>query len=144
MTSRPIIAFTSGCFDGGLHAGHRYLLEQMNALDESIIVIVGLNSDDYIRRKKNREPLRPAVIRRDDLFATNLVDNVVEFDEDGPLKLIMRYKPDYIVVGDDYSMDQIVGAKECEKWGGKVVRVPRLAGFSTTAQIQEIKKGTIS
>lgn len=133
--SRPTIAFTSGCFDL-LHEGHKHLLWRMNGLSPEVSVVVGLNSDGYIRRKKRREPANTAAVRSANLLNTGLVDDVVEFDEDGPLELILKYRPDFIVVGDDYSMDQVVGAKEVEEWGGKVVLVPRLDGYSTTAIIR--------
>lgn len=123
------VAFTSGCFDG-LHAGHLHLLKTMRGLAD--FVHVGLNDDSYILRKKHRDPIHSMVLRRRALWQTNLVDMINAFSEDGPLKLILAIRPDFIVVGDDYEMDQIVGAKECGEWGGVVVRVPRLPGISTT------------
>ncbi len=127
--TRPTIAFTSGCFDL-LHDGHRHLLWIMQGLAD--VIHVAVNSDDYVRRRKGREPIHSAQERMASLRSTGLVDELSCFDEDGPLALILRIRPDYIVVGDDYAMDQIVGAKECEEWDGVVVRVPRLPGISTT------------
>lgn len=128
--TRPTIAFTSGCFDGGVHAGHRHLIDRMAMLAD--IVHVAVNSDDYIRRRKGREPIYTAQERMDHLRLTGLVDELSCFNEDGPLALILRIRPDYIVVGDDYTLDRVVGATECEEWGGQVVLVPRLPGISTT------------
>ena len=131
--TRPITAFTSGCFDGGLHAGHLHLLKHMSELAD--LVYVALNSSNYILRRKNRVALRTELERESDLYNSGLVDLVVHFDEDGPLKQILAFKPDFIVVGDDYTMEQVVGAEEAREWGGKLMILPRLPGFSTSAQI---------
>jgi len=103
------------------------------------IIHVAVNSDSYIRRKKNREPIYTCSERMAQLKATGLVDEVSRFDEDGPLASILRIKPDFIVVGDDYTLDRVVGAKECEMWNGRIVIIPRLPGISTTQILQQQK-----
>jgi len=123
--------FTCGCFDD-LHEGHLYLLREARKLGD--LLIVGLNSDDYIRRVKKREPIERAGLRAGRLMDTGLVDTVAWFD-DSPLNLILSTWPDVIVTGDDYTEDQVVGGQEAKAWGGRVVRVPRLLGYSTTARI---------
>ena len=69
------------------------------------------------------------------------VDCVVLFDEDSPLVLIERLRPDVLVKGADYTRDAIVGADEVEGWGGRVVRVPLVAGVSTTELLARLRGG---
>jgi D-beta-D-heptose 7-phosphate kinase/D-beta-D-heptose 1-phosphate adenosyltransferase len=128
--SLPTIALTSGCFDGGLHAGHRYFLREMSMLAD--VVIVAVNSDEYIWRVKNRAPICAAVDRRRHIMETGFVDMCLIYDDDGPMDLVMRFRPDVIVAGSDYTANQVVGGKECAEWGGRVVIIPRIPGISTT------------
>ncbi len=126
------IVFTCGCFDN-LHPGHRHLLREARKLGDYLIVAV--NSDDYIRRAKRREPIDSADERQRAVFDTGLVDLVVGFDEDTPLSLILHYTPTVIVTGDDYTEERVVGWQEAKAWGGVVVRVPRLPGYSTSLSL---------
>ena len=131
------VVFTNGCFDI-LHAGHIQALETARRQGDRLVV--GLNSDDSVRRLKG--PARP-VNGGDDratvLAALSCVDAVVEFGEDTPLDLICAVKPTVLVKGADYREDQVVGGAEVKSWGGKVVLVPLLPGRSTTATIERAK-----
>ena len=133
------IVFTNGCFDI-LHIGHIRLLEQARRKGERLIV--GLNSDDSVRRLKG--PLRPIVAegeRARVLAALSAVDAVVVFDEDTPLRLIEAIRPDVLVKGGDYTEDQVVGAREVRSWGGRVELIPLVPGTSTTRLISKSAAG---
>ncbi|MFT3935368.1 MAG: D-glycero-beta-D-manno-heptose 1-phosphate adenylyltransferase [Chitinophagaceae bacterium] len=132
------IAFTNGCFDI-LHEGHIFSLSQ--AAKEGDILIVGINSDASTQRLKG--PTRPINNEhsRALLIASLIIaDAVVVFEEDTPLELINAIMPDTIVKGGDYTIDQIVGAKEVIANGGRVVINPIVQGFSTTGIIEKIHK----
>ena len=126
-----LVVFTNGVFDL-LHVGHVTLLEAARA--EGAALVVGVNSDASARRleKGAERPLVPWPERARVLAALACVDCVVGFDEDTPLELIRALRPDVLVKGADYALDQIVGAAEVTGWGGRVVRVPLVAGRSTT------------
>ncbi|MBS1802794.1 MAG: D-glycero-beta-D-manno-heptose 1-phosphate adenylyltransferase [Acidobacteria bacterium] len=124
------VVFTNGCFDI-LHVGHVTLLD--TARREGNRLIVGINSDDSVRRLKG--PSRPVVDERSRarvLAALEAVDAVVVFDEPTPLELMLALRPDVIVKGGDYQADSIVGAAEVRSWGGRVKIVSFVPGFSTT------------
>jgi D-beta-D-heptose 7-phosphate kinase / D-beta-D-heptose 1-phosphate adenosyltransferase len=132
------VVFTNGCFDL-LHAGHLHLLEQSKALGDFLVVAV--NSDASVRRLKG--PERPLVGEGDRtrlLAALDAVGCVVVFDEDTPLDLIRAVRPDVLVKGGDYTRDTIVGADEVASWGGRVATIPLVAGRSTTALLESIRK----
>ena len=130
--------FTNGVFDL-LHVGHVTLLEA--ARREGDALAVGVNSDASVRRlSKGRDrPLVPEGDRARLLAALACVDCVVLFDEDTPLALIERLRPDVLVKGADYARDAIVGADEVEAWGGRVVRVPLVSGYSTTRLLERLR-----
>ena len=97
-------------------------------------MVVGVNSDDSVRRLKGAgRPVRTVAERAFVLAAVECVDLVVVFSEDTPLELVKALKPDVIVKGGDYSEGTIVGAAEVKSWGGRVVVVPLTPGQSTTA-----------
>ncbi|MCX8012050.1 MAG: D-glycero-beta-D-manno-heptose 1-phosphate adenylyltransferase [Desulfobacterota bacterium] len=132
-----LIAFTNGCFDL-LHVGHIHLLRE--AKKNCDILIVGLNSDSSVRALKGPErPLVPENQRAEILAAINYVDYVVIFNELDPLKIITEVKPDILVKGEDWAEGTIIGQKEVEARGGKVIRVPLKPGISTTHLFQKIK-----
>ena len=132
------ISFTNGCFDI-LHPGHIASLSE--AALEADFLVVGLNSDVSARRLKGTgRPVMDEQSRALMLASLLMVDAVVIFEEDTPLNLIELVKPDVLVKGGDYTMDQIVGAKEVIAAGGRVVINPILAGFSTTGIIGKINK----
>ena len=125
------IVFTNGCFDL-LHPGHVSLLHQARHLGDRLIV--GLNTDASIRRLKGaRRPILPGPDRAAILSALEDVDMVVFFDEDTPRGLIAQLKPDILVKGADYRIEDVVGREIVEAYGGKVCLVDILAGHSTTA-----------
>ena len=131
------VVFTNGCFDL-LHPGHIRELEFARAQGD--ILIVGLNSDKGVERLKGRgRPLMPQKERAEILAALEPVNAVIIFEEPTPHKLISRLLPDVLVKGEDWPLQQIVGRREVEKAGGKVVRAPILEGFSTTAIIRKIQ-----
>lgn len=133
------VVFTNGVFDL-LHVGHVTLLEA--ARREGDALAVGVNSDASVRRlaKGTDRPLVPEGDRARLLAALACVDCVVLFDEDTPLALIERLRPDVLVKGSDYARDAIVGADEVEAWGGRVVRVPLVAGYSTTRLLERLRR----
>jgi rfaE bifunctional protein nucleotidyltransferase chain/domain len=132
------VAFTNGCFDI-LHEGHIASLSA--AAREADYLVVGLNSDASTRRLKGEHrPINGQDARALLLAALLMVDAVVIFEEDTPLELIMAVRPDVLVKGGDYALDQIVGAKEVMEYGGRVVINPIVPGFSTTGLIEKIHR----
>jgi D-beta-D-heptose 7-phosphate kinase/D-beta-D-heptose 1-phosphate adenosyltransferase len=132
------ISFTNGCFDI-LHEGHIFSLSQ--AANEADILIVGVNSDASTKRLKGEErPVNNEQSRSLLLASLAIVDAVVVFEEDTPLNLITNILPDVIVKGGDYTIEQIVGAKEVIANGGRVVINPIVQGFSTTGIIEKIRR----
>lgn len=128
------VVFTNGCFDL-LHAGHVRLLEQARA--EGDVLVVGINSDASVRRLKGED--RPVISeseRAEALLALESVDHVVVYDDDTPLSSIVALRPDVLVKGADWPLDQIVGRLEVEKMGGRVVRVELMSDRSTTRLIE--------
>ena len=125
------VVFTNGVFDL-LHVGHVSLLEA--ARGHGAALIVGVNSDESVRRlgKGPDRPLVPEDERARVLAALACVDCVVVFPQDTPLELIRHLRPHVLVKGADYERGDIVGADEVESWGGRVVRVPLVAGRSTS------------
>ena len=113
----------TGCFDAPekLHPGHIFILEE--AYKHCRELIIGLNSDEYIRRVKNREPMADELDRYIRLLPFG---EVVLFEND-PLQLIYEFQPEVLIVGDDYSLDKVVGSDRLP-----VVFVPRLPGHSSS------------
>jgi D-glycero-beta-D-manno-heptose 1-phosphate adenylyltransferase len=131
-------AFTNGCFDI-LHQGHIFSLGQ--AAKEADFLIVGLNSDASVQRLKGpTRPINNTKSRAIIISNLAIVDLVVVFEEDTPLELIKSLMPDVLVKGGDYTLEQIVGAKEVIAAGGKVIINPIVDGYSTTGLIEKIKK----
>jgi rfaE bifunctional protein nucleotidyltransferase chain/domain len=131
------IVFTNGCFDL-LHPGHIRCLEQARALGDALIV--GLNSDMSAQKLKGPgRPVIPEDERAEILAALEAVDAVVIFDELTPREVISRLLPDVLVKGGDWPGDQIVGRKEVEAAGGRVVSIPMVSGYSTSAILQKVR-----
>jgi len=131
------IAFTNGAFDI-LHPGHIFSLSQ--AAKEADYLIVGINSDDSVKRLKGENrPVNNQEARTLLLASLLMVDAVVIFEEDTPLELINAIKPDVLVKGGDYTLEQIAGAREVIANGGRVVINPIIEGFSTSAMIERMK-----
>ncbi len=132
------IVFTNGCFDL-LHKGHKDLLIKASSFGN--LLIVGLNSDISVRSLKGKDrPIQSEKIRKNILIRLGIVSRVYIFSERTPLNLIRLIKPDVLVKGGDYKIDQIVGSKDVMLNGGKVKIVPITPGFSTTSQIKKIKR----
>ncbi|HEY6088208.1 MAG TPA: D-glycero-beta-D-manno-heptose 1-phosphate adenylyltransferase [Gemmatimonadaceae bacterium] len=132
------VAFTNGVFDL-LHPGHIDVLAAARKTADALVV--GVNSDDSVRRLKGpTRPVRSAAERALVLAAMECVDLVVVFPEDTPLELVKALRPDVLVKGGDYTESTIVGATEVKDWGGKVVVVPLTPGQSTTAIIRKLSE----
>jgi rfaE bifunctional protein nucleotidyltransferase chain/domain len=130
------IVFTNGCFDI-LHSGHIAYLYEAKKLGD--ILIIGLNSDNSIKRIKGEK--RPIVLQEERAFllsALEMVDYVTIFDEDTPYELIKIIKPHILVKGGDWPIDNIVGKDIVESYGGKVLNIPLIEGKSTTNIIERI------
>ncbi len=128
--------FTNGCFDI-LHFGHVKYLEAASHFSE--LLVIGLNTDDSIRRIKGpSRPINSEYERAYVLAALQFVDYVFLFNEDTPLELIKLIKPDVLVKGSDYKPEEIVGSDFVKKNGGKVLTIPLTHGFSTTNIINKI------
>ena len=131
------IAFTNGCFDI-LHAGHIASLNE--AAKHGDFLIVGLNADASIKGLKGPDrPVNDENARALLLASLVMVDAVVLFSEPTPLELILSIKPDALVKGGDYKVEDIAGAKEVIGWGGQVIINPIVKGFSTTSIINKIQ-----
>lgn len=131
------IVFTNGCFDV-LHFGHvHYLLEARKLGD---LLVIGLNSDDSVRRLKG--PSRPINGEKERAFvlaALAFVDYVTLFEEDTPENLIKVVQPNVLVKGGDYALDQIVGGDFVKANGGTVTTIPFVEGYSSTQIIEQLK-----
>ncbi len=130
------IVFTNGCFDL-IHLGHVDYLRRAKQLGD--VLIVGLNSDDSVKRLKGpNRPIVPQNDRAEILDSLKPVDFVVIFDQDTPYELIKLVQPNILVKGGDYNPDEIVGADLVTSYGGKVVTVPFVPNRSTTNIVKKI------
>jgi D-beta-D-heptose 7-phosphate kinase/D-beta-D-heptose 1-phosphate adenosyltransferase len=130
------VVFTNGCFDL-LHAGHVKYLQKARKFGD--LLILGLNSDDSIRRLKgHKRPLIGQMERAHILTALDCIDYVVIFDEDTPIRLIEALRPLVLVKGGDYTADAVVGKDLVESYGGRVELVDFVGGKSTTNIIEKI------
>ena len=132
------VVFTNGCFDI-LHAGHvRYLTAARELGD---ILVVGLNSDDSVRKLKGEgRPVNPAADRAEVLAGLRAVDHVVVFEEDTAEELVRRLQPDIYVKGGDYSLERLPESAIVAAYGGRTVLVPMVEGRSTTNVIQRLQQ----
>ena len=131
------IVFTNGCFDI-LHYGHLHYLAAARDLGDRLVV--GLNSAASVSRLKGtHRPLNDELTRQYTLAALSFIDAIVVFEEDTPIELIKRVKPNILVKGGDYTLDQIVGAELVLESGGQVKSLPFVEGYSTTNLEQKIK-----
>lgn len=131
------IAFTNGCFDI-LHYGHIKYLEE--AKGKADILVVGLNSDSSVKKIKGKNrPINKQLDRAGVLSALSAVDFVAIFNAETPLKLIKLIRPDVLIKGGDWKLNEIVGADSVKAYGGRVLTIPHLKGYSTTQAIKRIK-----
>lgn len=131
------VIFTNGCFDI-LHAGHVQLLKECKKLaGDNGKVIIGLNSDASVKKLKGESrPVNDQDSRKLLLESLRFVDEVIIFEEETPELLIEKIRPDILVKGGDYSIDQIVG----KQYAKKVVVFPYVDGKSTTNTIEKLSK----
>ena len=136
-TSKAVV-FTNGCFDL-LHLGHLELLEQARGAGD--VLVVGINSDASVARLKGEgRPLIPDGERAETLLALEAVDRVTVYDEETPLEVIEALRPDVLVKGADWALDEIVGRDVVESAGGRVLRVELVRERSTSGLIEKIKQ----
>lgn len=138
QTKKDKIVFTNGCFDI-LHRGHIEILRIARLLGD--VLIVGLNSDESVRRLKgDHRPINSEADRASILLALRYVDEVIIYEEDTPLRLIEEIKPHVLVKGGDWTEDKIVGAKVVREYDGEVYSLPFVDGYSTTSIIDRVKE----
>ena len=134
---RQCVVFTNGCFDI-LHLGHIDYLEKAKLKGNKLII--GLNSDNSVKKLKgNQRPINSVITRSKMLAALEFVDMVIEFDEDTPLTLIESLQPDILIKGGDYTKENIVGADSVLTTGGIVEIIEFTEGYSTTKLIDQLK-----
>ena len=132
------VVFTNGCFDI-LHVGHVKYLQEAKAQGD--ILVVGINADASVRKLKGAErPIQNEEDRGEVLSALACVDFVAIFEEDTPENLIKLLKPDVLVKGGDWKVDQIVGSDFVMSYGGKVKSLQFVKGKSTTNIVSKILK----
>ena len=132
------VGFTNGCFDL-LHPGHISLLTEAKAQCDRLII--GLNSDASVKRLKGKaRPIQVEASRAQVLGATTAVDGIVIFSEDTPVELIKAIKPDVLIKGADYKIDEVVGRDIVEAYGGKIYLAKIKQGHSTTETVKKLKK----
>jgi D-beta-D-heptose 7-phosphate kinase/D-beta-D-heptose 1-phosphate adenosyltransferase len=131
------VVFTNGCFDI-LHRGHITYLSQAKALGD--ILVVGLNSDESIRRLKGpTRPINGIEDRVELLAALSCVDHIIPFGEDTPCELVGTLRPDVFVKGGDYTRERLPEAEVVEGYGGEVRILPFVDARSTTNIIERIR-----
>ncbi len=130
------LVFTNGCFDL-LHPGHIRCLEEARSFGD--LLIVAVNSDSSVCANKGpSRPVMPEEERAELLASLRCVDYVTIFDDATPRELITRIVPDVLVKGADWGPGQIVGRDEVEAAGGRVISIPVMPGFSTTAILEKV------
>ena len=130
------IVFTNGCFDI-LHEGHLEYLQITANLGDRLII--GLNSDASVSRLKGHSrPINKLSFRQRLLSSLRFVDLVLPFEQDTPASLIEAIRPDVLVKGGDYTKQEIVGADFVESYGGSVIIVPFVDGYSSSQIIKKI------
>jgi D-beta-D-heptose 7-phosphate kinase/D-beta-D-heptose 1-phosphate adenosyltransferase len=134
------IGFTNGCFDL-LHPGHVSLLTEAKATCDRLVV--AMNSDESVKRLKGKNrPVQPETARAIVLASLSMVDMVVVFAEDTPIDLIKILKPDVLIKGSDYTIDEVVGADWVRSYGGKVKLAALKPGHSSSEVIAKMSNGS--
>jgi D-beta-D-heptose 7-phosphate kinase/D-beta-D-heptose 1-phosphate adenosyltransferase len=132
------VVFTNGCFDL-LHPGHVRYLQQARALGD--VLIVALNSDRAVRELKGKtRPILKEGERAEVIAALACVDFALVFDDVSPRATIAALRPDILVKGGDWGVDQIIGAEEVRAAGGRVLSLSFIEGVSTSEIIERIKR----
>lgn len=133
-----VIILTNGCFDI-LHLGHIRSLQKAKSYGN--ILVVGINSNNSTKKLKgNTRPINDEKYRAEMLASIGCVDLVTIFNEETAEKLLEIVKPDIYVKGNDYNLDNLPEAKTVKKLGIKLIQIPKIPGYSTTAIIEKIKK----
>jgi rfaE bifunctional protein nucleotidyltransferase chain/domain len=131
------IVFTNGCFDL-LHVGHVRYLQQAKSLGD--LLFVAINTDQSVKKLKGpSRPIQSEADRAEILAALSAVDFVCLFDEETPIEIIKKVKPDYLVKGGDWKIETIVGYDFVQSYGGKVMSLQFVDGKSTTRLIEKSK-----
>ena len=136
------LVLANGVFDT-LHPGHVRFLRKARSFGDRLTVAI--NTDRSVREIKG--PERPIICQHDRmemLMSLRCVDDVVIFDEPDPLRIIKILKPEVLVKGEPWTRDTIIGAKEVESWGGRVVVLPLEPGYSSTALIERIRNCNVA
>ena len=132
------VGFTNGCFDL-LHPGHIALLERSR--EHCDCLVVGLNSDkSVVKLKGPSRPIQDELSRKIILMALEAVSFVIIFDEETPERLIKQLRPDIIIKGGDYNIQDIIGADFVRSYGGEVLTIPYLEGNSSSNIIDKVKR----
>ena len=134
------IGFTNGCFDL-IHQGHIDYLKK--AREQCDFLIVGLNSDNSVEKLKG--PTRPIINQYERsyiLSSFEFIDRIIIFNEQTPINLIKKIKPNFIFKGDDYKVKEVVGNNEIKKWNGKIILIKCTKNKSSSKIIERIKNGT--
>lgn len=132
------VVFTNGVFDL-LHIGHITYMAKAAELGDKLVI--GLNSDSSVKRIKGEDrPVNDQNSRAALLAALFFVDGIVVFEEDTPINVITALMPDILVKGADYSIENIVGAKEVMANGGEVKTIDFVEGYSSTSIIKKIRE----
>lgn len=130
------IGFTNGCFDL-LHPGHVSTLRQARGACD--FLIVGINSDASVKKLKGpSRPVQNEAARSAILAGLEMVDAVIVFGEDTPIELLKAFKPDVLVKGGQYKLEEVVGYDVVMSYGGKILRAEMEEGFSTTNTIAKM------
>lgn len=132
------VVFTNGCFDL-LHSGHVHIFREAKKLGD--VLIVAVNEDESVRKIKGGfRPIFPLEERLEVLEAIEDIDYLISFSEETPQRVITALLPDVLVKGGDWAPEEVVGKKEVEEAGGRVVIVPYLEGRSSSEIIDRINQ----
>ena len=135
------MVFTNGCFDL-LHLGHIQLLESARKYGD--VLVVALNDDTSVQRLKGpTHPIIDLSARMRIIASLRCVDVVTSFTQDTPSEVIDACRPDVLVKGADYNLDDVVGREAVESWGGTTRLVPTVAGWSTTVLRSRLLSGQV-
>lgn len=135
---RPLV-FTNGCFDI-LHRGHVTYLAQSKCLGKTLIVAINTDQSVRAQNKGDDRPLNSVDNRMAVIASLEAVDIVTYFNDNTPLQLILKLRPDVLVKGGDWDINNIVGSKEVLSYGGAVYSIPFIHDTSTTKIINRIRR----
>lgn len=135
VSYKPPIVFTNGCFDL-IHAGHIKCLEYASSFGE---LIIGLNSDESIKRIKPNRPIIDQNNRLIVLTAIKYVSKVILFNETSPLELLKILKPNILIKGDDWKYKEDICFDYVKSYGGEIKFFKRYSNISTTNIIKKIR-----